>query len=86
MFVDINRCIGYLINDRYSYYGGEAVYIIRSDQDIREFYTFKEGFTYYNIGEASVINKGVGKLYLINQYINKERVSLYLLFLNILFF
>ena len=66
MSVDINRRIGYLINNRYSYYGGEAVYITRNDWDIREFYTFREGFTYYNIREASVINKGVGKLYLIN--------------------
>ena len=44
----------------------------KSDFDIGEFYTLKEGFTYRNIIEASVINESVSELNLINKYVDKK--------------
>ena len=86
MAVDINRYVGYLSNNYNPYLNGKAIYSTKSDFDIGEFYTHKEGFTYYNIIEVSVINEGVSELNLINKYVDKKRIPFYLLFLLILIF
>ena len=84
--VDINRYIGHLGNSYSPYLGGKAIYSTRSDFDIREFYTPKEGFTYRNIIEVSIIDKGVNELNLINKYVDKKWIPFYLLLLLILIF